>query len=251
MTRNLREEVNIAPYVDRGVIDIHDKAVRDNINTFLNGALGQSFLTPYIALERVRKVLANFHIHIPGIQFLEGDHNVEVFPVNQFGDVKGMRNTGEVVTRVAQPYYIFFEYKMNDKGLFAIFSQVVDEDDLKELMDDATDDMDDDDSCDDRSEKLEESSESVDMAGPETGPKPYPGGPKVSAIIAMALQAKKKELEESTKEKPNLSVVPKGEETFEAKVKKFKDALEGTRPVGPYEKPATFKVVKESHKKKV
>lgn len=51
MTRNLREEVNIAPYVDRGVIDIHDKAVRDNINTFLNGALGQSFLTPYIALE--------------------------------------------------------------------------------------------------------------------------------------------------------------------------------------------------------
>lgn len=162
-----------------------------------------------------------------------------------------MRNTGEVVTRVAQPYYIFFEYKMNDKGLFAIFSQVVDEDDLKELMDDATDDMDDDDSCDDRSEKLEESSESVDMAGPETGPKPYPGGPKVSAIIAMALQAKKKELEESTKEKPNLSVVPKGEETFEAKVKKFKDALEGTRPVGPYEKPATFKVVKESHKKKV
>ena len=33
----IKEEVDITPYVERGVIGINQDAVRDNINTFLNG----------------------------------------------------------------------------------------------------------------------------------------------------------------------------------------------------------------------
>ena len=84
----IKEELDITPYVERGVIGINQDAVRDNINTFLNGVLGKCFITPYIALERIRKVLANFHIFLPRTTFLEGKRGMEVFMINQFGQVK-------------------------------------------------------------------------------------------------------------------------------------------------------------------
>ena len=200
MTRNLREEVDIAPYVDRGVIDVHDHAVKDNINTLLNGALGQCFITPYIALEKVRKVLAYYHIFLPKTTFLEGDRGVEVFNVNQFGELAGMKNNGEVVTRTDSPLNLYFEYKMNDKGLYDIFCEIVTDEELDDLIDNVEDEINDEDAEDDRDERLDESSESVDMAGPETGPKSYPGGPDIQALIPSVIakvKMKKEALEEN------------------------------------------------------
>lgn len=245
MTRNLREEVDIAPYVERGVIDVHDPAVRDNINTLLTGALGQCFITPYIALEKVRKVLAYYHIFLPKTTFLEGDRGVEVFDIKQFGELAGMRNNGDVVTRVDGSQNLYFEYKMNDKGMYDIFCEIVTDEELDDLVDNVEDEINDEDAEDSREEKLDESntyglevtkpevtsspnisqgyksalqgqifsdknvssgkkdsnidesSESVDMAGPETGPKPYPGGPEIGmAIVAAIMKKKKDELKE-------------------------------------------------------
>ena len=198
MTRNLREEVDIAPYVERGVIDVSDHAVIDNINTLLSGALGQCFITPYIALEKVRKVLAYYHIFLPKTTFLEGDRGVEVFKVNQFGEVTGMRNNGEVVTREDGQENLYFEYKMNDRGMFDIFCEIVTDEELDDLIDNVEDEINDEDVVDDRDDKLNddrslnEDSESVDMAGPETGPKPYPGGPQIGMAIFSAIMKKKK-----------------------------------------------------------
>ena len=40
------------------------------------------------------------------------------------------------------------------------------------------------------------------MAGPETGPKPYPGGPEIGmAIVAAIMKKKKDELKEDTEER--------------------------------------------------
>jgi hypothetical protein len=215
----LKEEVDITPYVERGLVGVNVDAVRDNINTFLNGVLGKCFITPYIALERVRKVLANFHIFLPRTTFLEGDRGVEVFDIKQFGEAMGMRNDGTVVTKMSDPYSLYFEYKMNDKGMFDVFAEIVTKDELDELMDAVNDDMDDD-AEDDREDKLNESetkrlspeemekikaeyqrkkreskqvegpkskypsmkdifedSESVKMAGAETGPRRIAGQP--------------------------------------------------------------------------
>jgi len=173
----IKEEVDITPYVERGVIGINQDAVRDNINTFLNGILGKCFITPYIALERIRKVLANFHIFLPRTTFLEGKRGMEVFKINQFGQVMGMKNDGTVVTKPDDPYSLYFEYKMNEKGLFEVFSEIVTQDELEDLLDAFQSDMDDDEDEDYHEEKLDESSESVDMAGPETGPKRITGQP--------------------------------------------------------------------------
>jgi hypothetical protein len=215
----LKEEVDITPYVERGLVGVNVDAVRDNINTFLNGVLGKCFITPYIALERVRKVLANFHIFLPRTTFLEGDRGVEVFDIKQFGEAMGMRNDGTVVTKMSDPYSLYFEYKMNGKGMFDVFAEIVTKDELDELMDAVNDDMDDD-AEDDREDKLNESetkrlspeemekikaeyqkkkreskqvegpkskypsmkdifedSESVKMAGAETGPRRIAGQP--------------------------------------------------------------------------
>lgn len=251
MTRNLREEVDIAPYVERGVVDVHDPAVRDNINTLLTGALGQCFITPYIALEKVRKVLAYYHIFLPKTTFLEGDRGVEVFDIKQFGELAGMRNNGDVVTRVDGSQNLYFEYKMNDKGMYDIFCEIVTDEELDDLVDNVEDEINDEDVEDNREEKLDESSESVDMAGPETGTKPYPGGPEVGmAIVAAIMKKKKDELKEDTKERDAAwkKILSKKKDKSEkenpnpARVAHFLNKMTGK---------STLEVVKEEDKKKV
>jgi len=175
--KNLKEEVDITPYVERGLVGVNVDAVRDNINTFLTGSLSKCYITPYIAMEKIRKVLANFHIFLPKTTFLEGDHGVEVFQIKQFGEVMGMRDNGEVVTKIDEPYSLYFEYKMDDRGLFDVFAEIVTQEELDELLDNLEDDMDDDSAEDAREDRLDE----VALAGPETGPKRISGAPMMNS----------------------------------------------------------------------
>lgn len=153
----IREEVNIAANVEGGKIDINDSAVRDTVNSLIEGVTAQTFLTPYIALERVAKVLANFHIYLPKYTFMEGDSGLATFPVHQFGEKVGMTNDGQVVTKAMSPYTLWFEYQTNDKGTYDVFCAVVDGDELRDLMGDLNSDLD----------------EAV--VHPETGPRKVPG----------------------------------------------------------------------------
>lgn len=152
----IEEEVDTTQYVGQGSLDIHSDALRDNINTFLVGATADNVLTPYIALEKVNKVLANFHIFLPKTPFLEGDRGVHVFSINQFGRVSGQRDNGEIVTRVDQPYNLYFEWQQNDHGMFKIFCEIVTDEELEDLIDDVEADVSSD--TDDRDEKLDEQS---------------------------------------------------------------------------------------------
>lgn len=154
----LEEEVNLSANVEGGRIDIEDSAVRDQVNGYLDGVTAGSFVTPYIALERVSKVLANYHIHLPRRSFLQGDSGVAVFPINQFGTKIGMTNDGEVVTKHPSSFHVYFEYQMNDHGKYDIFAEIVDKDELVDLLGDVEQELD----------------EAV-LAGPETGPRKKPG----------------------------------------------------------------------------
>jgi hypothetical protein len=151
----ISEEITRAANVESGKIDINDSAVRDNINSLIDSVTCQCFITPYIALERVNKVLASYHIYLPKYTFMEGDSGMTTFPAHQFGEKVGMTNDGEVVTKATTLYTIYFEYQMNDYGTYDIFCSIVTEDELEELMDDV-------------SEELEEA-----VTLPETGPKPH------------------------------------------------------------------------------
>lgn len=152
--KKLKEEVDLAQNVRNGDISVDKNPVRENINNLLTTALSCSFVTPYVGLEKVSKVLANFHMHLPKAPYLEGNHGVQVFDLNQFGEMMGMKNDGTVVTKVETPYHVYFEYQMNDKGRYDIFCEVVDDEELDELLGEMEDDM--NDVEDEREEKLDE-----------------------------------------------------------------------------------------------
>lgn len=175
--RELREENNLYAQTPKGSIGVDNVSVRDNINSLIAGVTGHKALTPYTALERVRKVLNNFSISIPGVMFMNGDRGNEVFEIEQFGYKFGKNNDGETVVKgqidkdhthdakigvnpVGEPmistfdtpafvepqnskkYYLYYEYKMCEDGMYDVFSEVVTEDELDELLDDYDEDQD-------------------------------------------------------------------------------------------------------------
>jgi hypothetical protein len=160
------------PYASsaRGVIDIENSSTRDGLNSQLAGVTAGKFVTPYIALERVSKALANFHIFIPRHSFLEGDSGMFVWPINQFGIKFGQNNDGTFVQDGAvlkdtskgihpegednkvvsepnretdKPFSVFFEYRQSDCGMFNIFCEVVSQDELDEILADLEAEMND------------------------------------------------------------------------------------------------------------
>jgi len=132
----MSEEVSPFALTGKGIIDIQDEDVRDNINALLNGVTMKNSATPYTALEHVKKVLANFHIFLPRTKFLEGDSGYDVWNISQFGDKVGMDNDGQFKSSTQSPYFMFFEWQMCDNGTFKVFAEIVNQEELDELMSD-------------------------------------------------------------------------------------------------------------------
>jgi hypothetical protein len=137
----ITEEMMPYAQTEKGFVGVDNGPVRDNINIHLTSITARPYATPYHALEMVRKVLAPFHIGLPATNFLAGDSGHEVFEINQFGERIGMKNNGDVVTTTGSSYFVYFEYSMNDKGSFDIFSEIVNKEELDELLADVEDEM--------------------------------------------------------------------------------------------------------------
>ena len=150
----MSEEVSPFALTGKGIIDIQDEDVRDNINALLNGVTMKNSATPYTALEHVKKVLANFHIFLPRTKFLEGDSGYDVWNISQFGDKVGMDNDGQFKSSTQSPYFMFFEWQMCDNGTFKVFAEIVNQEELDELMSDVDDEF--EESDDDMEEMNEE-----------------------------------------------------------------------------------------------
>lgn len=136
---------NIMPFAqtEKGFVGVDNGAVRDNINMLLSRATAMSVSSPYHAMEAVRKVLATYHIFIPNTNFLDGDSGHEIFTVNQFGDKYGFDVNGDMRIKIGSPYHIYFEYAMNDHGRFDVFSEIVTDDELEEILADFEEEYDD------------------------------------------------------------------------------------------------------------
>lgn len=156
----MKEETVPFANIRNGSLDIRDVAVQDNLNSLLSGVTSEKFVTPYIAYQRVSKVLASYHIFIPSNTFLEGDSGHLVHTVNQYGPKFGQMSDGSFVVNgevrkdythgpheggerneieekpTITDYYLYFEYRMSDCGMFKIFCEVVDRADLEEIMND-------------------------------------------------------------------------------------------------------------------
>ncbi len=116
-----------------GTVNINDQATVVNINSMLLGALKQEFITPYIALEKVRKVLANFAVHIEGTSDIFGDEEGDkVFAIIQFGKVIDL--TPDAKPQETPDAFVYFAWELNDNGAYDIWCQIVDSEELDELL---------------------------------------------------------------------------------------------------------------------
>lgn len=118
-----------------GKVDVEDPQVIVALNAGLAEVTMTSSITPYVAWSRVQKVLALYHIFIPN-NFLEGSEGNEVVPLNQFGKRYGQTNDGDFVVRDESDLFLYFEWEMNETGLFKVFAEVVNGEDLQEILDD-------------------------------------------------------------------------------------------------------------------
>jgi hypothetical protein len=163
----MSEEVSPFALTGKGIIDVQDEEVRDNINALLNGVTMKNSPTPYTALENVKKVLANFHIFLPRTKFLEGDSGYDVWNINQFGEKVGMDDDGQFKSATQSPYFLYFEWQMCDNGTFKVFTEIVNQEELDELMSDVEDEFNESDDDDDMEEMNEEKDREGDMAKSE------------------------------------------------------------------------------------
>lgn len=129
---------NMAPFASAGrdSISIEEDDVRDHINVALSRATNGKFLTPYIALQNVEKVLAANHIFLPKHPSLEGESGSAVFDINQFGEKTGENDQGEVVTATQSKFSVYFEYRTSICGMYIIFCEILNEDELDQVLED-------------------------------------------------------------------------------------------------------------------
>lgn len=130
----LKEDFDPAIFNADGGISIQDPTVFDAINSNLEVSTSCTFRTPYNALEEIRKMLAYYKIFLPKSVFLDQNHGNDVFEVSQFGEKMGMNNNGEVVSASDSPFFIYFEWSLNEKGMYDVFAALVDQDELDEIL---------------------------------------------------------------------------------------------------------------------
>lgn len=130
----LSEDFDPAVFNADGAISIKDPSVLDSINSGLEMSTSCGYRTPYNALEEVRKVLAYYKIFLPKSVFLDQNHGNDVFEVSQFGEKMGMNDQGEVVTADDSPLFIYFEWSLNEKGMYDTFAALVDQTELDEIL---------------------------------------------------------------------------------------------------------------------
>lgn len=118
---------------------LENKATRDTLNAALARVTAEPFITPYIGLGVVSKILAYAHIIVPQNVFFAKDSGEMVFKVTTnmpFGpDIHqqwGSQDEGS-------GYFVYFSYDLTDAGFYNVFAELVSSAELDELLEDEED----------------------------------------------------------------------------------------------------------------
>lgn len=118
---------------------IDNSVTKEIINSRLANATSNPFLTPYIALGSIARILAYVNIVVPQYTFLDRDEGEVVFDATQVGQIAGVNLDGSPAKTEAD-HFIYFSYSMNDEGYYDCFAALVDSDELEDIMDMGGDD---------------------------------------------------------------------------------------------------------------
>jgi hypothetical protein len=118
-------------------VDLDDIRVIDDINNHLNVKLSEPMITPYVALERARKVLAPYGIVIPAVAWMNSDEGEQVFPVSQWNGIYGTRGVASVDTNLKTnpTYSAYFSWAyVPGKNAYDIYCALVTQEELQDLL---------------------------------------------------------------------------------------------------------------------
>lgn len=114
---------------------LENPLTRQMLNAQLSKTTGHSFITPYIALGAISRVLAYANIILPQYVFLNKENGETVFDVNQFGRMDGIDLNGTTMFNTfKEPYYVYFSYDLNEEGYYDVFAAIVNSNELSNLM---------------------------------------------------------------------------------------------------------------------
>jgi hypothetical protein len=104
------------------------------LNTQLAKTTSHSFITPYIALGAISRVLAYANIILPQYVFLDKEEGEVVFDATHFGKVGGINLDGTKAESKEPDHFVYFSYEMNDEGYYDVFAALVTTDELEDIM---------------------------------------------------------------------------------------------------------------------
>jgi len=111
-----------------------DKTVKEKVNSDLVDALAQDFLTPYIAVEKVRQTLVPYSIFLEGNTLsMDGDTGSITYAIMQFGGIVDDPHKAGLDTPA---FFIHLSWSYNPDGTYAVWAELVDEEELQALLDD-------------------------------------------------------------------------------------------------------------------
>lgn len=113
---------------------IDNSVTKEIINSRLSVATNNPFLTPYIALGSIARVLAYVNIIVPQYTFLDREEGEVVFDATQVGQLGGVNLDGSPA-RPDADHFIYFSYVMNDDGYYDCFAALVDSEELQRILD--------------------------------------------------------------------------------------------------------------------
>lgn len=116
-----------------GNIKLSEPGTVSKINMDLHRLSSIEYETPYMALERVRKVLANYSLSIPGVSDLALEGGEDYYPLTQFGEVSGISDLADKVE--VEPYhFLYFGWILSEiTGYYEIHTEVLNEEQIEEL----------------------------------------------------------------------------------------------------------------------
>ena len=171
-----------------------------------------------------------------------------------------MTDDGRVITNPETPYHLYFEYRQSDCGMFMIFCEVVDQDELEEIMDDLESELNDDTVEDDREDKLD-LEEEKQPALPETGSRMTPGSNQKMITTGVTIPDElegenrdkmKSKLEKKSVEEDNIPYIADPESSSTAEYKPASKLAEeqinelSKKTLGSYVKKASHDVATKS-----
>lgn len=163
------EEEDTKAIVQTGVNSksLDNTVTKEMLNAQLAKTTGHPFITPYIALGAIARVLAYANIILPQYVFLDKKDGEVVFDATQFGKLAGVNIDGTPANNDTE-FFVYFSYTMNDDGYYDCFAILVDQEELDGILGgDDDDDVDEVEEAQEMSEELKGGQHELDVVKPK------------------------------------------------------------------------------------